>query len=350
MIEISRLHPLLRIAGYSFLLFCAFNVSLWLVSAAAPRWINVPKQFFGVDFLSDNIERVYGAESAWKRSVALDTELVVIMGLSGASEGVELAPLYQRAGESIRFLSLSGAGRNINEIGLYANPLLNSTLRPGRVIFAISPFHLMDPPDEQAAWSERLAEISIDTLLLGWFADKRTDIRNILDVRLLQLRYELSRRLSSTLVNSTADPWRDSIRLGMPQLTNQLQWDERLREYGARGYYTEKNYREPSDQVNRLVELVSRFRNQGAKVMIVFMPEHSTLRARIPDAALKRIDEQLADSFVDSEPVATLDMRSTVPDSGFKDISHLNERGRAAFSSLLAERLQAPGSSGHIVH
>ncbi len=344
MIQLQLLNPLLRLLVYGFLVFCALNASMWLVSAMAPRWINVPKQFFGVDYLSDNLERVYSAEAEWHRLAPGNPELIVILGLSGASEGVALEPMRQRVGENVRLLPLSGAGRNINDIQLYTRPLLDSQLRPDLVIFAISPFHLMDPPEEYLAWSDRLGDVERDTLLLGWFYRKRTDIRNILDIKLLQLRYDLSRQLSSSPIIGDADPWRDSIRLGLPQLTVQSQWDTRLREYGARGYYDEENYREESDQVNRLVSLVSDIRSQGTRVLIVYMPEHSMLRASIPATGLARISEQLAAGFSETDPVEMLDMRNTVPDSGFKDISHLNDFGRSVFSSQLAERLRALGS------
>jgi hypothetical protein len=76
------------------------------------------------------------------------------------------------------------------------------------------------------------------------------------------------------------------------------------------------------------------------------MPEHSLLRSRIPDAALDSLKLPLGRQFNTGTP-ALIDLRDSIPDSGFTDISHMNQDGRDAFSSgfarIIAEQL--PGTN-----
>jgi hypothetical protein len=60
------------------------------------------------------------------------------------------------------------------------------------------------------------------------------------------------------------------------------------------------------------------------------MPEHSMLREQIPREGLSLV-ERLAKRL----GVALHDLRASVDDQGFSDISHLNDLGRSDLAPLL---------------
>ena len=68
------------------------------------------------------------------------------------------------------------------------------------------------------------------------------------------------------------------------------------------------------------------------------MPEHSLLHARLPPEAMHALQGALDDGLgAGNTPL--LDLRNTVPDSGFTDITHVNAEGRMIVSQLLAARI-----------
>ena len=78
---------------------------------------------------------------------------------------------------------------------------------------------------------------------------------------------------------------------------------------------------------------------------VVLMPEHSSLRERMPPEAMDALLGPLDRAFGDGSP-SIVDLRDSVPDSGFTDISHLNDEGRATFSPLLAEAIRQQAQFG----
>jgi hypothetical protein len=62
------------------------------------------------------------------------------------------------------------------------------------------------------------------------------------------------------------------------------------------------------------------------------------LRARIPDVAIRTLTDPFSRELGDQAP-AIIDLRDTIPDSGFLDISHMNKHGRTLFSPQLADAI-----------
>lgn len=332
-----RLSPIFRVFGVLLLSLMLANVGLVLFTAAFPGWL--PRQFFGLDFVSDNRQRAVAAAAQLRDGIVdPDEPWVLILGLSSASEGIVLEDLRgQGAGDS-RYLALCGAGRNMQEVAIYADPLLESAVRPELAVFAISPFHLVDPPPLGEGFIDNLKQRTTRIELLGlWFYSRRGDVKHAVEVAVLAARHALFDVFDVRIEETGPDPWREIVRMGMPQLEGEEEWQAKLRQYGLRGYYDPQRYLRSRDQAAALVGLVARFRERGSEVVIVLMPEHSTLREQIPPEALAALREPLETG---GELPPIVDLRDAVPDSGFADISHMNEAGRLRFTPLLAAAIR----------
>lgn len=341
MYEFAYLRKLLTVVSHAFMVFVGFNILMWVTTTVSPDFLSVPKQFFGVDFVKKNFHKVDDLKSYYRGELASqDYPLYVFMGLSGASEGIDTQSLQQNIGEQINLVSLSGAGRNVKEISIYAEPLINSALTPSLVIFAISPFHLMAPPVEQKSLMTVLQETPQHHLLAGWFAIKRNDIKHLADMKILNTRMNLFDWLDFRVDKENPQSWRQDTLMGMTQLLTEAEWKSRLDEYGKRGYYQLANYQNSQNQIALFARLIKQFQSKGSEVIVLLMPEHSSLRKMIPRQTMKILLGQLSTELQHQQMPQILDFRQSVTDEGFTDISHLNRSGRDAFTESLNKLLR----------
>ena len=225
----------------------------------------------------------------------------------------------------------------MNDVAGYAQPLLETDLRPDLVVFAINPFHLMDPPPLQEGFINNLQQEQTIAELMGfWFYFRRGDIKHAVERELSNARQRLFEFFDVRLDESGLDPWRETVRMAITQTSTDAGWQAKIRQYGLRGYYNPDAYLRSRAQGASLIELVTEFRSRDAGITIVLMPEHSLLRQRMPPAAMDALVESLSSAFGDQLPLL-IDLQDAIPDSGFADISHLNEDGSEQFSLRLAE-------------
>ena len=112
--------------------------------------------------------------------------------------------------------------------------------------------------------------------------------------------------------------------------------------FEARGAYDANSYlRERiSEQVQALNSVISKLRERGSVVLVAVMPEHSALRSRIPEDGVKALQLALHEAFGTNAP-PLIDLRGIVPDSGFTDVTHVNDEGRKIVSEALAAKITA---------
>lgn len=336
----SQIVALVKMLVCALLIFVLLNVCMWVSTTLAPSFFWVPKQFFGVDFVKENYQKVQGAKAYYRDPInKKNTSLVVLLGLSSASEGISIQQLQKQAsGRSdnvTRFLSLSGAGRNFKEIAIYAEPLVNSTLDPKLVILAINPFHLMDPPVRKLDLWQVLIGIPRLQLLGGWFATKRDDLRHLVDMKVLNIRTSLFDWFGNRVDEKGLDPWRENTLMGLRPLQTTEQWQHRINEYGYRGYYNINSYQHGQQQTIILSKLLKTFSKKGSKVVVVLMPEHTSLYQNVPENVMQTLVGELKEQLSGGKLPRIVDLRQAIPDSGFNDISHMNQDGRESFTDLL---------------
>ncbi|NNF16826.1 MAG: hypothetical protein HKN70_08755 [Gammaproteobacteria bacterium] len=328
----------LQVGVGGFLSVFAINAILVFISAAWPNWL--PRQFMGVDFLADNRQRAEAVTALYQHGQLQRTDrFVSILGLSSASEGISLEALTSRIDDGTRFLGLSGGGRNMRDVARYAQPLLAGDARPVLVVFALNPFHLMDTPPVTEAFMDNLRKSEIADDLRGyWMVNRRQDVKYAMDAAIDRSRSGLF-KIFAVHLGGGGDPWREIMRMGLAPATTETQWQSNVQRYGERGYYELQNYTRSQTQIGILYDLVRRFQQRGSDMMLVWMPEHSRLRAEIPNAAVSKITQGLKD-LLDSRMAQVIDRRSAITDSGFNDISHMNLTGRERFSHILAEDIK----------
>jgi len=332
----SNLKTILLVAAGIAVSILLLNTMLTLVTAAYPNWL--PRQFFGVDFIVDNRQRALAAARQYRTGEAGEEHgFILILGLSSASEGISLQDLTRGMTDGTRFLALSGGGRNMADAARYARPLLNSEATPKLAVLAINPFHVMDPPLPYAAfWDNLSRQETLDDLRGYWLVNRRQDFKYVVDASIDQIRSGVFGALDARYENE-ANPWRESTRMGLPQATLVAQWEANVRTYGERGYYDGANYGRSVTQPAILDDLISSFLTRGSEVVVILMPEHSRLRALIPDAATQLMVASVAGASQGVHSARIVDFRSAIPDAGFKDISHMNEAGRSQFSPMLRD-------------
>lgn len=339
MIDFTGLKNILRLCGALAIFLFGANLILTLLTATNPGLL--PQQFFGIDFFEDNRQRVAAVEEQRREGLLGDSEdLAVILGLSSASEGIQMSLLADRVGTETRILSLCGAGRNIQEISRYASPLLDSDVRPSLAIFAISSFHLIDPLPVDRSLANLLESKRTRLELMGfWYWLRRQDVKYAADTFLVDARVGLFQLFDVHVDASGGDPWRENVRMGLPAMRTDADWQNNLQRYGLRGYYDADAFVRSDNQLSTFIELVAEFNARGSRIVIMLMPEHSSLRANIPDEIVGKLSAPLEREFSSGKPLI-LDYRSAIPDSGFGDISHMNESGRIAFSTMLADVIE----------
>lgn len=331
----------------------ALNFVLQLSTTIAPGWL--PFRLAGAGFENDIVQRIAAAESQYRDGrLRADKFLCALIGLSGLRESADLKTMTAVSGDRCRYLGLSGAGGAIDTITEQTRRLLDGSLRPDVAVIGITDFLLVKPlpprpgADEASPWIDAarhgdlrlLAKLAKDGL---WFIERRRDVNGAVESALLDGKQTMLRLLgadTASQLNPLTDPWREMIRLDVPEHASDTALRNGIAAYQARALYEPTSYERGRirQQTESLNELISKLRARGAQVIVALMPEHSLLRARLPPEAMRALRAALNEAFgADSPPL--LDLRDAVPDSGFTDISHVNAEGRLIISRLLAARV-----------
>ena len=285
-----------------------------------------------VDFIADNRQRAQSATEQYLDGTLTTADpSLVVLGLSSASEGITLTDLPSYIPDDARVLGLGGGGRNMRDVERFATPLFNSQVNPDLVVFAINPFHLIDPPSPTTGFLENLGKQRTRYELFGlWLVTRRGDAKYAIDAQIDRLRSAIF-SIFGVRLEDEREPWREMQRMGLAQVSEESEWQSNVKAYGERGYYITEGYTSSSTQIDILLDLIAEFRRQESRVAIVLMPEHSRLRERIPGVAIRLLEDALSTHFGSQAP-PIVNLQASVLDSGFSDISHMNEQGRRLFS------------------
>ena len=344
-LSLKRYRGLVQIAAALGAILVLVNLGMTLVSAAAPGWL--PKKLAGLGFSEGLMRKARSAALDYRAGgIAAEDSLCVVLGLSGASEGIDLGVVAQADRRACRYLGFARAGRNLIDVLDYAAPLHDNGLRPDLVVLAVSPFHMVDGRFNRNDPLGSIPNIDKPGILVParqrsladrvWIHDRRRDVSHAIDGALLDARFSLVRAFELDLSRDRVDPWGEMPKLNYPETSTKAFMDWSLNRYRLRGYYDVEAYLQSKAQAGALKELVAGFQDNGAEVVIALMPEHSALRAQVPDAGLTALLQPLNEAFGEQGP-AVVDLRASIDDAGFMDIAHLNSRGRDRFSSLLGE-------------
>jgi hypothetical protein len=357
--DVSRLRGTLVVAAAA--LAAGWLLSALLLASIGPRpsWLRPREDPLGWEHAGLAGRKVAGVVSECQRGEeGAGARLGVLLGRSTLREGLDPAILEKAGPPGFRWLSLYGSGGSFIYLEDPAWVLFASGLRPAVVLVAINPYMLAGRPYLTEEPCPRLGEAAADlaagelrpaarelreTLAAsGWVLTYRRLVNQRYRRALLQARLRLFRAWGlgvDALFPPDPDPWK--VRLGgfpfhqTEQYRNlQLGW---MRDFG---WFDARSYSAGGPQAEALVRVIAGCRARGARVLLVLLPERSTLRSRVPARAAQYLRAALKEHFA-ADPPPVLDMRDALADELFCDQSHPNVRGRALASELLGRRLRA---------
>ncbi|MAX24727.1 MAG: hypothetical protein CMJ19_09515 [Phycisphaeraceae bacterium] len=337
------------------------NLLLNLSSTLWPTWL--PHKMSGTGFQKDITQRVHAAEAAFVNDPELaNAKLAVFLGLSSQRESVNLATLTEIDGIDAKYLGLCGAGASMATMQQQGAALLESELKPDLVIIGINLYHQVDPlviaqhkqPETTEVQETGLPIVSPlvqgdirqayhDTRERVWVYDRRRDVNTVITENLATVNagiMQVFHTTSQSGANEVTSPWREMIRIDGPEKASEATYIAQNKSYANRGLFEAQSYQPDwiTAEHNALNTVIKQTQERGAKVVIMLMPEHSRLRASVPEVAMQRLKTDLDQTFGDAAP-EIVDMRDSLADDNFSDISHTNSAGRMQYSKLIAPML-----------
>ena len=319
-VDLSRAIPILRVGLCAFLVFDACVIALSMAPRVAPEWF--PERLAGLGYADAIQRRVDGASAQYRDGiVGTDERLCVVMGLSGAQEGIDLKQLTAEDNVACKYLGLCGASDG-TMVGLSAlvAPLFDGELSPDLAIIGISPFQLVERPYKPSI--------------------ARSDVRNGIDVKLVKLRRSILRFFGVEIDPryTNEDVWGEMPKMYEGHVSPDV-LSKRVDEYGRRGYYDPRKYEKSALQAAELVRLVQQLHSRGAQVVVVLLPLHPALNSKLPANAFDAVVGPLRTTFKDQVP-PILDLQNAMGKELFWDASHLNKEGRQQFTTILAQEIR----------
>lgn len=359
---LRRMLPLMRVGFALATVVVVVNSIVVAVAGAYPQW--PAQRMAGAGFSRDIAQRINAAESALDPTDGKNRQrLCAILGLSAQREALDLATVDAHDGIDARYLGLCGAGGTVTRIVEDCAPLLGSPLHPDLVVIGLNAHLLVDPiyvqslrqntpaaggPTEPAIqntiWSAmRRGDARMAARALAhwfWVHHRRRDFHSAIEDELTSLKFATIRAIGGTTdvqANPLKNPWREMIRLEMPDHVSDTALKQQIASYRGRGLFDAQSYSVEgiTEHIEDLAGLIQQLQNRGSKVVVVFVPEHTQLRGNVPALAVPRFQKMLA-SATDGPEVTVLDHRDVLGDEHFADIAHVNASGRTEYSKMVA--------------
>jgi hypothetical protein len=345
----ERFKPFASLVGVGAVLaawLVVFNLSFAAMNRTGlMSWL--PDRTSGIGYLLESKQRVDGAEAYLRsRPASAEPPLVAVIGISDVREGTRLEILSQKARNRLRFIGVAGAGAGFGSVEEQASLVLNSKLRPAAVVIGVSPMQMIEGEDfEQGAAKVAAAnggdvventKATVREAL--WFVQRRSDLVGWLDRYLLKLKMAIRNGLGQETAADPRSPWRPLLRTLKAEHYPEAVLRRSLATIEASGTNQIETITRSRAPFLAAGSLIQRFENQGADVIIMVMPRHPWLEARVPSSA----DDMLASRLrkAASNPnLKILDYSNSVPAGGFIDLVHLNTNGGEFFSRRLADDL-----------
>ena len=289
----------------------------------------------------------------------------VFLGSSTMDSAIDPALLEPAVDPRMRWLFLIGYATSAREMELMAQLLFKSKIKPAIIVVGLQLMMLARNPsyrnhrledrvdldfrpllDHLKSLRPGTAEADMEDLLACGFNvcfPDRTRINTRLRARMTRARMEILEGMGQNITavfRPTPNPWAPN---------GDVQWLERaddallalqLRQMTARGDFNPSLYSTRAEASESLVKLIRMARSKGTEVVVLVMPERSSVRARMPAGAMETFRGLMENAF-ETDAVRVISLRDSVADDEFCDQSHLLSRAKAAFTRLVVKELDA---------
>ena len=331
----------------------------------AGPWIMLRQQTFNV---GSSPEKTFPRLLGIKRDLAArkgpEERLGILLGSSTLRQGVDPSILNSEVDGGYRWTSLNFSAY-AHETALVNRTMFEAGVKPEVVVLVGNPGILVADSDlvAERGWYDpapfldylkrrkiELARQELVTLtMVPWNLafPYRGKVFTLVDRELFLAKLRMLKALGQgieALSAPEADPWLNEYPPGLSQTS--AEGNANILKYiGIKGWYDPSNYRADGPNFAHFVEFFRLAHENKARSFVVFVPESSTGRARLPASATDHFTHTLAEALGEAAPVI-LDFREAAPDEDFIDVNHLSPEGREHFSHRLAEALKESLAKG----
>jgi len=308
-------------------------------------WVLASEEETQVVWLQKIGERTAGVRAA--QSIDGEEPLGVALGFSTVREGLDPILMEELDPSRRRWLNLGTSGSGMVQMHEQASLFLRSDLTPDIVIFGIHPTDVVRRPSREigpASIADVIASLKgFRSIAVGqcfsraWIMRMRSPMNHVYRRTLMQTRL---RYLDGYPIDvpfaPDPEPWAADLR-GYPLRQKPKQLDRQMQGWESLNWFATESYGNTEEQIDLLKDLIERFRQRGSRILVLVMPEATSLRSRTPAVAKETIVAEFGSDLTDG--CYYVDLREAFSDDQFSDHAHLNTFGREALTRAVINHL-----------
>jgi hypothetical protein len=272
----------------------------------------------------------------------------LVVGMSTADWGIDLRQL-EAAGDHLRWAKVTGEFSSFSNLLEIVRRFEHQRVQPERTLLCVHYGMLLGARRYKTTRSERVAQVIERTSktrssselsrlsTLTWLGNNRAGAANVLELQLTAVRERILSSFAQPpqlIYPAIRDPFEDSSNtrkrmnptVRERHVSNfQERW--RLAQVPAASSDSEA-------QISALAEIV-RLLGQRPGLVVVLMPEHSALRAVVPQPFAETLFKEALTRSGRGSSTTVLDIRASLPDEYFADEVHATAEGRPVLTAAL---------------
>lgn len=321
-------------------------------------------------FTEDVQSRIRDATSWQAESDTADLpRLSVVVGASSMREAVSISALNDAHTPEWKVMGLCGAGASLKVIVDYLDRLMQSSVQPDHVVIGLGPYLFNDfrtpfgkaRKDQENGGKQTVKEVDAPTSMITRIAKGIHKRQTLVSLRaetgLRSLRESMHGIEIATAGDKEANPFgfdlanRDPFRevFHMFEIPTEEARNRRvareLVDYSTRDYFHRPSYDAIEQVGSSFIALVRDFLEQDVCVTVIFLPEYSVFRDRIPTDVPEQVSDYLQRMTADHAMFRLVDTREQLPDNAFYDLVHVSPAGREQLTPILTSLLVPPEPS-----
>jgi hypothetical protein len=343
LVDFSRYRGMAVVSAAVGICVIAINCLLLLLAGAAPEgWLTREIPLSWEDLENAEARSAGLAAACGRNGSETKTPLLVYIGMSTAREGIDPKLLVANQGCGGRAVGICGSGGGMRQLRTVSLPILRRHLHVSRVLLCLHPSWLGGHRMEEVpnslnpfalAGGGNLGAAKERLAWWNWLSKNRLYINHAVLFGLYSLRIKLD-------TFPSADPWLPPERLNYPFHENREGLRKQMAGLERYGWFDPHQYAlHEGQEAASVAELIAALRGLGSPVSVVYMPETTAFRKRVPSKAGSFLIDYLRQQFGEAT-LPVLNFQDAIPDEMFSDYCHLNDAGRSEFSARLGRAIR----------